>query len=128
MRVGELTAGAGLAAMLAVIAAAAIDPGPDNQLLDAGVVLVPVVILGAGMYVAGDSALSAPTAGAPSDHPRSWHAAMDLARRAKHAARTGDCAEVQAIEPRVRELDDDIYGRFLRDPVIKTCLPPAPPP
>ena len=127
-RVGEITAGAALAGMLATIVVAAIDPGPDTELLAAGAVFVPITIGGAAAYVVGDSVL-APTENVPPPpaHGASWQAAMDLAKQAKHAARRGDCAEVQAIEPRVRELDDDVYARFERDQVIRGCLPAAEP-
>jgi hypothetical protein len=57
---------------------------------------------------------------------RTRDTAMDLAKQAKHAARRGDCAEVLALEPRVRELDASIYRRFRNDLVIKTCLVPEP--
>lgn len=127
-RAGEITAGAALVGMLATVIAAAIDPGADTELLTAGTVFVPIAVGGAAAYIAGDAVL-APIESAPPPpaHGASWEAAMSLAKQAKHAARRGDCAEVQAIEPRVRELDDDVYARFLRDQVIATCLPAAQP-
>ncbi len=123
-RAGEIVAGGGLVAMLATVTAAALIPGPNPGLMDAGAVMVPIVIVGAGMYAATDSVVNAPKIEQPNEHTRTWNAAMDLAKQAKHAARTGDCAEVQAIEPRVRDLDSEVYLRFLRDQVIRTCLGP----
>lgn len=122
-RGGEITAGAALVAILATVVIAAAHPGADTELLTAGAVFAPITIGGALVYVAADSAEPPPERVAP-EHSSTWSAAMDLAKQAKHAARTGDCAEVQAIEPRVRELDDEVYQRFLRDKVIQTCLHP----
>ncbi|MGE5184789.1 MAG: hypothetical protein ACM31C_22105 [Acidobacteriota bacterium] len=127
-RVGELVAGGALVAMLGTIAIAAADPGPDTRLLEVGAMFAPLAIAGAAVYAAADSALTAPETAPASDHSRSWNAAMDLAKQAKRAARAGDCAQVQAIEPRVRELDSDVFLRFMRDKVIRTCLGPAPEP
>jgi hypothetical protein len=123
-RVGEGMAAGGLITMLAAITAAALIPGPNPELLDAGALMVPVVIVGAGIYVAADSAL-APTEKAAPVHTHTWEAAMDLAKQAKHAARAGRCAEVQSLEPRVRDLDSDVYLRFTRDDVIRACLGPV---
>jgi hypothetical protein len=124
-RAGEVIAGGGLVAMLGALTAAVLIPGPNTTLLEGGAVLVPVVIVGAGMYVATDGTVNAPPSEQPTARTRTWNAAMDLAKQAKHAARAGDCAEVQAIEPRVRDLDSDVYLRFTRDQVIRTCLGPA---
>ncbi len=127
-RVSEIVAGGALVAMLGTIAIAAAEPGPNTTLLEVGALFAPIAIAGAAVYAGADSALSAPETAPASEHSRSWNAAMDLAKQAKHAARTGDCAQVQAIEPRVRELDGDVYLRFVRDKVIRTCLGPAPEP
>jgi hypothetical protein len=127
-RVGEMIAGGALIAMLGTVVIAAAAPGPNTTLLEVGAVFAPIAIAGAAVYAAADSAISAPETAPASDHSRSWNAAMELAKQAKHAARAGDCAQVQAIEPRVRELDGDIYLRFVRDKVIRTCLGPAPEP
>jgi len=112
--------------MLATVTAAALDPGADTQLLEVGALFIPFAIGGALMYAAADSAEPPPEI-VREEHTSTWHAAMTLAKEAKHAARAGDCAQVQAIEPRVRDLDDDVYQRFLRDKVIHPCLPPVQP-
>jgi hypothetical protein len=127
-RAGEVIAAGGLIAMLGALTAAVLIPGPNPTLLEGGAALVPVVIVGAAMYAATDSSVNAPPPERVNEHTRTWNAAMDLAKQAKHAARTGDCAEVQAIEPRVRDLDSEVYLRFTRDVVIRTCLGPAPEP
>jgi LmbE family N-acetylglucosaminyl deacetylase len=126
-RAGEITAGAALLGMLATIGFAAADPGVDTDILEYGALFVPLTVGGALVYVAADTAEPPPEL-VRVDHTSTWQAAMDLAKQAKHAARSGDCAEVQAIGPRVRDLDDTVYQRFVRDKVIQTCLPAAPPP
>ena len=125
-QVGEVVAAGALVAMLGTIAIAVADPGSDTTLLEVGALFAPVAIAGAAVYAAADSAVNAPEV-PRSEHSRSWNAAMDLAKQAKHAARAGDCAQVQAIEPRVRDLDSDIYLRFVNDKVIRTCLGSRPP-
>lgn len=122
-RAGEITAGAALCAMLGTVIVAEAWPAHHRELLDAGFVLVPITILGAGVYVAADVS-QGPAEPVRSEHSASWNTAMDLAKQAKHAARGGDCAEVQAIEPRVRALDPDVYLRFVSDKVIRPCLGP----
>jgi len=89
-------------------------------------VFVPVTVIGALVYAATDSTVNnAPKEQVSEDRTRDT--AMDLAKQAKHAARRGDCAEVLALEPRVRELDAGIYHRFRNDVVIKPCLAPEAP-
>jgi hypothetical protein len=122
-RAGEVTAAAALAGMLASVVAAEAWHDERKPLLEGGFVFVPISLIGVGVYIACD-ALLAPEQTAPSEQTSVWNAAMDLAREAKHAARAGDCAEVQAIEPRVRDLDSDVYLRFENDRVIRTCLGP----
>jgi hypothetical protein len=56
---------------------------------------------------------------------RKFDEAFALAREAKHAARRNDCAQVQAIEPKVRDLDESVYRRFRHDAIIGACLVPA---
>lgn len=112
--------------MLTTVAIAAIHPGADTTLLEGGIVFVPLVVGGALVYAAADMA-EPETVIVREEHTSTWNAAMNLAKEAKHAAHVGDCAQVQAIEPRVRDLDDDVYQRFLRDKVIRPCLPAVQP-
>jgi hypothetical protein len=124
-RAGEVATAGGLVGILASVAVAELVPSHSELFLGAGLAFVPVSVLGALTYAATDGMLHDP---APDVRPaRARDLAFDLARQAKHAARRGDCAEVLAIEPRVRELDAGIYRRFRHDKVISTCLPPAPP-
>jgi len=120
-RSGEIAAGGGLIGLIATVGAAELVPDHSGQILRGGLVLVPVVVIGALVYAATDGMLEN-AEGPPPAHGRSWNAAYDLAREAKHAARRGDCAEVLAIQPRVRDLDADVYRRFLNDTIIRRCL------
>ena len=123
---GEIMAGGGLIGIMATVATAELLPDDHSVILRTGVAFVPVAVVGALLYAATDSTVNRPEA--PDVRPdRNADLAMDLAKQAKHAARRGDCAEVLALEPRVRELDAGIYRRFCRDKIIGTCLPPAPP-
>ena len=126
-RGGEIALAAGLIGILADVIVAEVAPGPDNTILDVGLVFVPIAVGGALVYAATDSYVNEDRERATTQRDRAYDAAFDLARQAKHAARRGDCAEVQAIEPRVRELDGEIYARFEHDDVIRTCLPAVQP-
>jgi hypothetical protein len=54
---------------------------------------------------------------------RNRAAAWDLTKQAADAARREDCTEVQAIDPRVRDLDRDFHmSVFMRDVAIQRCL------
>jgi hypothetical protein len=123
-RAGEIMAGAGLIGIMGAVATAELVPDEHSTILRTGIVFVPVAVVGALLYAATDSTVNRPEAPDVSAD-RNADLAMDLAKQAKHAARRGDCAEVLALEPRVRELDAGIYRRFRRDKVIGTCLPPA---
>ena len=123
-RVGETSAAIALGAMLGSVLVAEAWRSERAPILDGAVVCVPIALVGALVYAAADMAEPPPEP--PREHLPKWVAAMDLAKQAKHAARVGDCAEVQAIEPRVRDLSGDVYVRFLRDRVIRTCLGPGP--
>jgi len=126
-RAGEIAAAGGIIGIMATVGISYAFPDEQSTILHAGIAFVPVTVIGALMYVATDSIVNRPS---PPDvrEDRTRDTAMDLAKQAKHAARRGDCAEVLAIEPRVRELDAGIYRRFRHDEVIRTCLPPDPEP
>jgi hypothetical protein len=127
-RAGEVALAGGLIGILADVVVAAAIPSHDNAILEVGLVFVPICLIGALTYAATDSYANQYDGAVRSEHSHSYDAAYELAREAKHAARRGDCAQVQAIEPRVRELDEVVYRKFLHDAIIKTCLAPAPPP
>jgi hypothetical protein len=119
---GEIAAAGGLFGILGTVGISYAFPDDQSTILEAGIVFVPVVIAGALLYIATDGVVNK-TAAPDVRADRTRDTAMDLAKQAKHAARRGDCAEVLAIEPRVRELDLGIYRRFRNDDVIKACLP-----
>ena len=122
-RTGAVMAGAGLIGLMGTVGVAELVPDDHSTILRTGIAFVPVAVVGALLYAATDSTVNGPEA--PDVRTdRTADLAMDLAKQAKHAARRGDCAEVLALEPRVRELDAGIYRRFRRDQVIRTCLPP----
>jgi hypothetical protein len=118
-RVADVVIPASMFGVLVPTAAGVLDRGDRPTLITIGSVFVPITIIATVTWVIADSLIEQETP-ARRTSPRA-DAAMDLAKQAKRAARAGDCAEVQAIEPRVRALDDGIYLRFLRDPVIRPC-------
>jgi hypothetical protein len=121
-RAGEIAAAGGLIGIIGTVGVSYAFPGEQSTILNAGIAFVPITVIGALIYIATDGTVN--TTSAPDVRAdRTQDTAMELAKQAKHAARRGDCAEVLAIEPRVRALDPDIYRRFLHDDVIKTCLP-----
>jgi hypothetical protein len=119
---GAIALSSGLFGILGAITAAELVPSHSSAATGAGIVFVPVVVLGALMYAATDSTVNGDHEPVMTARERAFAAAYELAREAKHAARRGDCAEVQAIEPRVRELDEVVYRKFLHDEIIRTCL------
>jgi hypothetical protein len=121
-RAGEVSAAAGIFGILGTVGLAEAVPGHDTTILHVGMVFIPVTVVGALVYAATDSTVNKSSRPEVSDD-RPRDTAMALAKQAKHAARRGDCAEVLALEPRVRDLDAGIYHRFRNDVVIKTCLP-----
>ena len=123
---GAIATGGGLIGVLAAVTVGEIT-GSDTA-TRAGIVFVPITVLGALTYAATDSMVNGDREVAMTARERAFAAAYELARQAKHAARRGDCAEVQAIEPRVRELDEVVYRKFLHDDIIRTCLGPTPTP
>ena len=121
-RAGEIAAAGGLVGIMGTVGVSYAFPDDQSAILKVGIAFVPVTVIGALLYIATDSMVN--TQAAPDVRAdRTRDTAMDLAKQAKHAARRGDCAEVLAIEPRVRALDAGIYRRFRHDEVIRTCLP-----
>jgi hypothetical protein len=120
-RAGEVAAAGGLIGIMADVGISYAFPDDQSTILKAGIGFVPVVVIGALVYIATDGIVNK-TAAPDVREDRTRDTAMDLAKEAKHAARRGDCAEVLAIEPRVRDLDAAIYRRFRNDEVIRSCL------
>jgi hypothetical protein len=124
-RGGEITLAAGLIGILVVVAAAEVLPDYKTGILEGGVVCVPISLFGAFAYIATDAEVNAPHEVALTAEERSFNASYEIAREAKHAARRGDCATVQAIQPRVREMNERVYRKFLHEPIIRACLAPT---
>jgi len=121
-RAGEIAAAGGLVGIIGTVGVSYAFPDDQAGILKVGIAFVPVTVIGALLYIATDSMVNKQAAPDVRED-RTRDTAMDLAKQAKHAARRGDCAEVLAIEPRVRDLDAGIYRRFRHDEVIRTCLP-----
>ena len=126
-RAGEVSAAAGIFGILGTVGVAEAVPGHDTTILRIGMVFIPVTVIGALVYAATDETVNKSTPPEVSED-RTRDTATALATQARHAASRGDCAEVLALEPRVRDLDAAIYHRFRTDVVIKTCLAPEPAP
>ena len=124
-RGGEITLAAGLFGIIAAVALAEIVPSHESTILRGGVIFVPISLFGALAYVATDAEVNAPHEVPLTAEERSFNAAFEIAREAKHAARRGDCATVQAIQPRVRDLNARVYRRFLHEEIIRRCLAPT---
>lgn len=119
-RAGEVAILVGLGGMVVSGIAAAVSRNGTVAHLDYG--FVPLTFGGAAAYWISDK---------PNEQfeeqeaQRKFDEAFALARQAKHAARGNDCAQVQAIEPKVRALDESVYRRFRHEPIIAACLAPA---
>lgn len=123
---GEVTLAAGLIGMLGAVALAEAVPSEHGAILRGGAAFVPISLIGALAYIVVDGEVNEARERALTPEERSYEAAYAIAREAKHAARRGDCAEVQAASPRVQELNERVFRKFLHDPIIRTCLPTIP--
>ena len=118
-RAGEVAIFVGLGGMIASGVAAALTRNSVVAHLDYA--FVPIAFGGGAAYWISDKANDAYE---QEQVQQKFDQAFALAREAKHAARRGDCAQVQAIEPKVRELDESVLRRFRHEPVIAACLAP----
>lgn len=122
--VSEVATAGSLVGMLATGITAAAVPAHDTEIMTVGLAFVPVAVIGALVFIATDSAAN------ESDHGRHLTRrerrraeAWELTKLAAAAARSADCTQVQAIDPRVRELDLEFHGVvFMRDVAIQRCL------
>jgi hypothetical protein len=122
-RVGEIATAGGLLGVLAFGVAASLLPAHDDAIIRGGFAFVPISLIGALLYVATDEKARAETAPVVSTRERHRAAALQLTRQAADAARMEDCTQVQAIAPRVRDLDGDFHlSVFMRDAAIQRCL------
>jgi hypothetical protein len=126
-RVGEVVTAGGLIGVLVCGVGAAIDQSHEDTIMTVGLAFVPISLLGALVYVATDSEATSVPAPAPTQtrRERNRAAAWELTKQAALAARSEDCTQVQAIAPRVRDLDVDFHlSVFLRDVAIVHCMRP----
>ncbi len=123
-RAGEVATAGGLVGVLACGVAASLLPQHERPIMTAGLAFVPISLVGALLYIATDEK-------ARDDHhgptltlrERERATAWELTQQAASAARMEDCTQVQAIAPRVRELDMDFHvSVFMRDVAIQRCL------
>lgn len=122
-RAGEIGLAGGLVGILASGAAAVAIPSQEDLFTTAGIAFIPVAVVGALLYIATDSKANEPPARQLSRRERRQEAAWELTKQAASAAREWDCTQVQAIDPRVRDLDHDFHTVvFMRDVAIQRCL------
>ena len=123
-RVSEVVTAASLVGMLADGVTAAAVPSHDTEIIDAGIVFVPIAVIGALVFITTDRAANEPESGPHlTRRERRRAEAWELTKQAATAARSADCTQVQAIDPRVRELDLEFHGVvFMRDVAIQRCL------
>ncbi len=126
-RAGEITTAGALVGVLICGVTASVVPSHDDQIIRAGIGFVPLSLLGALLYIATDGKANQETAAPPvSRRDRNRAVAWQLTQKAADAARSEDCTQVQAIAPRVRDLDVELHlAVFLRDAAIQRCLRPA---
>lgn len=123
-RAGEIATAAGLVGMLVAGTTASIAHSHADAIMTAGLVFVPVAVLGAFVYIATDKQANerehVPTM---TRRERRRIEAWELTKQAEVAARDSDCSQVEAINPRVRDLDQDFHITvFMRDAAILRCL------
>jgi len=123
-RAGELATAGGLIGMLACGITASLDQTHEDTIMSVGFAFVPISLVGALVYIATDHEATEEHAPAtPTRRERNRAAAWELTQQAATAARDEDCTQVQAIAPRVRDLDTDFHlVVFMRDVAIQRCL------
>lgn len=122
-RVGEIGTAVGLLGMLGSVTTASVFPAHEDTLTTVGVVFVPVALLGALLFVGTDHLVDRPHGPTLTRRERHRRTAWELTKQAADAARSRDCTQVQAIAPRVRDLDHELHVVvFMRDVAIQRCL------
>jgi hypothetical protein len=115
--------GGGLIGILATGVTAAVLPSHEDTLTTVGIGFIPVAVIGALLFVSTDRAARRDREPKLTRRERHQLAAWELTKQAAAAARQRDCTQVQAIDPRVRELDHDFHTVvFMRDLAIQRCL------
>jgi len=123
MHYAELTIGASLIGVLATSlgAAATAGTGAKDVLIGADIGFGCAAGVALGVYLVADVYDEEPKA--QSAQSQADEAAWDLTKRAREAARTGDCARVKKIEPAVKDKDPSFHDVvFMRDAAIQRCL------
>ena len=122
-RAGEVATAAGLIGVLGAGVIASLYPAEDDTIMTVGLGFVPISLVGALVYIATDEKANEDHAPTLTRRERNRAAAWDLTKQAAGAARDKDCTQVQAIAPRVRDLDIDFHvSVFMRDVAIQRCL------
>lgn len=122
-RAGEVAAAGGLVGMLACGVAASLVPRHEDPIMTVGLAFVPVSLVGALLYIVTDDNTHDDHAPTLTRRERERATAWELTQQAASAARMQDCTQVQAIAPRVRDLDIDFHvAVFMRDVAIQRCL------
>lgn len=122
-RAGEVATAGGLIGVLVAGVAASIDQEHEETIMKVGLGFVPISLIGALVYIATDDEAAEHHATGPTLRQRNRAEAWELTQEAATAARTEDCTHVQALAPKVRELDTDFHlVVFMRDVAIQRCL------
>ena len=122
-RGGEIATGAGLVGVLGCVTAASIVPAHEDALTTVGIAFIPVAVLGALVFISTNHIVERDREPPLTRRERHRRTAWELTKQAADAARVADCTQVQAIAPRVRELDLEFHGVvFMRDIAIQRCL------
>jgi hypothetical protein len=122
-RAGEVAAAGGLVGMLAAGITASALPAHDKEIMTVGIAFIPISVIGALVFITTNDKANEPPAPTLTRRERHRAEAWELTKQAATAAREYDCTQVQAIDPRVRDLDREFHGIvFLRDVAIRRCL------
>jgi hypothetical protein len=123
-RAGEIATAGGLVGVLAAGVTASLVPAHEDAIMTVGLAFVPISVIGALVYISTDSKVNGDSPGpSMTRRERNRATAWELTKQAADAARARDCTQVQAIAPRVRELDMEFHvSVFMRDVAIQRCL------
>jgi len=109
--------------MLAAGITASAVPEHDKAIMTVGIAFIPISVIGALVFIATDDKANERVAPPLTRRERRRAEAWELTKQAATAAREYDCTQVQAIAPRVRDLDMEFHGVvFMRDVAIQRCL------
>jgi hypothetical protein len=128
MRACEFVIAGSLVGVLGTSIAAGPATGTTKDVLvDADVSFAALTLTALAVYLVADYYDRPPPS--QSAQQRADEQAWELTKRARDAARAGDCDRVKKIAPAVRDKDRGFYDVvFMRDVAIQRCLQPATPP